>query len=83
MTHKKKSAILSLRSGHFSLTLTTDGRKNMVKLSPILEPISKKWIRVQGKARFGEKAEHTRKYVSPAYGGKPSRNTAMSTQTLF
>jgi hypothetical protein len=25
-----------------------------------LEPISKKWIRVQGKARFGEKAEHTR-----------------------
>jgi hypothetical protein len=25
-----------------------------------LEPISKIWIRVQGKARFGEKAEHTR-----------------------
>jgi len=25
-----------------------------------LEPISKMWIRVQGKARFGEKAQHTR-----------------------
>jgi hypothetical protein len=28
------------------------------------EPISKMRIRVQGKARVGEKAEHTRKYVS-------------------
>jgi hypothetical protein len=25
-----------------------------------LEPISKMWIRIQGKARGGEKAEHTR-----------------------
>ena len=41
-----------------------------------IEPISKMWIRVQGKARVGEKAEHTRKYVSPASGGKPTRNPA-------
>jgi len=30
----------------------------------IIEPISKKWIRVQGKAQTDSKAEHTRKYVS-------------------
>ncbi len=35
------------------------------------------WIRVQGKARGGSKTEHTRKYVSPAIGGKPVRNAAM------
>jgi hypothetical protein len=29
-----------------------------------LEPISKMRIRVQGKARGGEKAQHTREYVS-------------------
>jgi hypothetical protein len=29
-----------------------------------VEAISKKWIRVQGKARGGEKAQHTRQYVS-------------------
>ena len=29
-----------------------------------LKLISKMWIRVHGKARFGEKAEHTRLYVS-------------------
>lgn len=28
-----------------------------------IEPISKRWIRVQGKAQGGEKAEHTREYV--------------------
>ncbi len=35
------------------------------------------WISVQGKARVGEKAEHTRQYVSPAIGGKPTRNAAL------
>ena len=29
-----------------------------------LEPISKRWLRVQGKAQADSKAEHTRKYVS-------------------
>jgi hypothetical protein len=32
--------------------------------SEIIEPISKKWIRVHGKAQADSKAEHTRKYVS-------------------
>ena len=35
-----------------------------MKLGETLEPISIMWIRDHGKARFGEKAEHTRKYVS-------------------
>jgi hypothetical protein len=29
-------------------------------LKPLLEPISKMWIRIHGKARFGKKAEPTR-----------------------
>jgi len=29
-------------------------------LATLLELISKMWIRIHGKARFGEKAEHTR-----------------------
>ncbi len=44
----------------------------------LLEPISKMWIRVQGKARGGEKAQHTREYVSilrrpatPPWGLRP------------
>ena len=32
----------------------------VIKLKKIEEPISKMWIRVHGKARSGEKAEHTR-----------------------
>jgi hypothetical protein len=30
----------------------------------VLEAISKMWIRLEGKARGGEKAQHTREYVS-------------------
>jgi hypothetical protein len=40
-----------------SLRSTNDGPKR-------LQAISKMWIRVQGKVRVGEKAEHTRQYVS-------------------
>jgi hypothetical protein len=40
------------------------GRPHKAKLRNVIRGISKKWVRVQGKARGGEKTEHTRQYVS-------------------
>ncbi len=46
----------------------------------ILEAISKRWIRVQGKAWGGEKAQHTT-VVCEHF--EPTRNAAMERQTHF
>ncbi len=42
--------------------LNTGGKAKQLKIviNDVLQAISKKWIRVQGKARGGEKAQHTR-----------------------
>jgi hypothetical protein len=51
-------------------------RNGLVLLNPSrLEPIAKMWIRVQGKARFGEKAQHT--LVCEHF--EPNRSAAMGT----
>jgi hypothetical protein len=49
------------------------------KTGPGLEAVSKTRITPQGKARDGEKAEHTRERVN----FEPATNTAMGRQTGF
>jgi hypothetical protein len=54
----------------------------MIQVLPshFLQAISEEWIRVQGKARGGEKAQHTR-VVCEHF--EPSRNAAMGRQAHF